>query len=426
MTTHKINFTKASLLKAPLPEKGKLDYYKDMRESGLEMIISGGGAKTFYLYRKINGRPERVKLGRFPDLSVENARKSAQKNKGMIAEGINPNEERRRVRDEYTFKELFDLYMERYSKIHKRSWKYDINEVNKHLPHLFKRKISTITKDEISRLHAKIGKDSGLYQANRILERVRSIFNKGIEWGWQGTNPATGIKKFKEQSRDRFLSGEEMPKFFNALEEEENPIAKDFFKVLLLTGARKTNVLMMRWEDISLKEKTWRIPETKNGDPLTVPLNDYVIDLLKERLKQNTVIPLKSSLKTPISKSLKDSLKQSATIPLKEPISEPYKDKSYKWVFTGNGKDGHLSDPKKAWARLLERSGLENLRMHDLRRTFGSWQAALGANGYIIGKSLGHRSQQSTAIYARLNIDPVRESTDKAIDAMLLKARGEI
>ncbi len=410
MTTHKINFTKASLLKAPLPEKGKLDYYKDLRESGLEMIVTSGGAKTFYLYRKINGKPERVKLGRFPDLSVENARKSAQRNKGMIADGINPNEEKRRVRDEHTFKELFDLYMERYSKIHKRSWKYDINEVNKHLPHWFKRKISTVTKDEVSRLHAKIGKESGIYQANRILERIRSIFNKGIEWGWQGTNPATGIKKFKEQSRDRFLSAEEMPKFFKALEEEENDTARDFFKVLLLTGARKSNVLMMRWQDISLKEKTWRIPETKNGDPLTIPLNDYVIDLLKERLKQNRVIPLDNSTR--------DSLKN--------PVDDTYKDKHFKWVFTGDGKEGYLSDPKKAWARLLERSGLENLRMHDLRRTFGSWQAALGANGYIIGKSLGHKSQQSTAIYARLNIDPVRASTDRAIDAMLLKAKGQI
>lgn len=200
------------------------------------------------------------------------------------------------------------------------------------------------------RLHAKIGKDSGLYQANRILERTRSIFNKAIEWGWRGTNPATGIKKFKEKSRDRFITAEEMPKFFKALEMEENKTARDFFKVLLLTGVRKSNALTMRWDQISFKEKTWRIPETKNGEPLTIPLND----------------------------------------------------------------------PKKAWTRILERAEIKDLRMHDLRRTFGSWQAALGANGYIIGKSLGHKSQQSTAIYARLNLDPVRESADRAIEAMLL------
>lgn len=379
----KFNFTKATLLKAPAPPKGKLYYYKDTREAGLEMIATSGGAKTFYLYRKINGRPERVKLGRFPDMSVENARKAAQRNKGLIASGINPNEEKRRIRDEHTFKQLFDEYMERYSKVHKRSWKYDEREVNKHLPHWFKRKISTITQDEISRLHAKIGKESGIYQANRILERIRGIFNKAIEWGWHGINPATGIKKFKEKARDRFLSAEEMPKFFKALEMEENETARDFFKVLLLTGVRKSNALAMRWEEISFKEKTWRIPETKNGEPLTIPLNGNVVILLKERLKNN----------------------------------------ESEWVFPGDGKTGHLNDPKKAWKRLLNRADLKDLRMHDLRRTFGSWQAALGANGYIIGKSLGHKSQQATAIYARLNLDPVRESTDRAIEAMLFKAQ---
>ena len=384
----KFNFTKAALFKAPASPKGKLDYYKDTREPGLELIATSGGAKTFYLYRKINGRPERVKLGKFPDMSVENARKAAQRNKGLIAAGINPNEEKRRIRDEHTFKELFDEYMERYSKVHKKSWLYDEREVNKHLPHLFKRKISTIKHDEISRLHAKIGKESGLYQANRILERIRSIYNKAIEWGWRGTNPATGIKKFKEKSRDRFITSEEMPKFFKALEREDNKTARDFFKVLLLTGVRKTNALTMRWDQINFKEKIWRIPETKNGEPLTIPLNDHVITLLKERRGN--------------------------------PLKDSFKENLCPWVFPGEGKTGHLNDPKKAWTRLLKRSGIKDLRMHDLRRTFGSWQAALGANGYIIGKSLGHKSQQSTAIYARLNLDPVRASTDRAIEAMLL------
>jgi integrase len=69
--------------------------------------------------------------------------------------------------------------------------------------------------------------------------------------------------------------------------------------------------------------------------------------------------------------------------------------------------------------RILKEAGIADLRIHDLRRTLGSWQAATGANSYIIGKSLGHRSQQSTAVYARLNLDPVRDSVNKATDAML-------
>ena len=85
---------------------------------------------------------------------------------------------------------------------------------------------------------------------------------------------------------------------------------------------------------------------------------------------------------------------------------------------SAESKTGHLVEPKRAWATLLKRANIEDLRLHDLRRTLGSWQAATGANSYIIGKSLNHKSQSATAIYARLDTDPVRASINKATDAM--------
>ena len=378
MASHHLNFTKAALEKAAPPEKGKRDYYYDQREQGLVMAVTPGGSRSFYLYKRVEGRPERIYLGKFPDMSIENARKQAAKTKGKIASGKNPQTEKRAIRDEMTFEALFGEYMEKYSKVHKRSWRYDEREVNKFLSHWFKRKISSITKSEVERLHAEIGKENGLYQANWLLERIRSIFNKAIDWGWEGSNPATGIKKFKEQSRDRFLQPDELPAFFEALANEPNEAARDFFLISLLTGARKSNTLAMRWKDINFTTATWRIEDTKNGDPQTIHLPTQAMEILKER-KLHSESP---------------------------------------WVFPGGGKSGHLADPKKAWTRILTEAGIENLRIHDLRRTLGSYQAATGANGYIIGKSLGHRSQQSTAIYARLNLDPVRESVNKATDAM--------
>lgn len=378
MASHKLNFTKAALLKAPAPAKGKRDYYYDQKEQGLQMAVTPGGSKSFYLYKRVDGRPERILLGRFPDISVENARKLAAEAKGKIAGGKNPQKERRAIRAEMTFEALFGNYMTKYSKVHKRSWRYDEREVNKFLSHWFKRKISSIDRAEVERLHAKIGKENGTTQANRLLERIRSIFNKAIDWGWEGTNPAAGIKKYKEKSRDRFLQPDELPRFFEALENEPNETARDFFMVSLLTGARKSNVLAMRWKDINFHAATWRIEETKNGEAQTVHLPSQAVELLKARKLES------------------DS----------------------PWVFPGSGKSGHLADPKKAWTRILREAGIEDLRIHDLRRTLGSYQAATGANGYIIGKSLGHKSQQSTAIYARLNLDPVRESVNKATDAM--------
>ena len=80
-------------------------------------------------------------------------------------------------------------------------------------------------------------------------------------------------------------------------------------------------------------------------------------------------------------------------------------------------------EPKAGWKRILERAGIKDLRLHDLRRTLGSWQAATGANSFMIGLSLGHKTTQSTAVYARLNLDPVRDSVEKATQAMLQSVR---
>lgn len=378
MPSHHVNFTKAALLRAPDAARGGKDYYYDTREKGLVMAVTPAGTKTFYLYKRIDGKPERVLLGRFPDLTVENARRKAANAKGRIAGGENPQKSKRAIRDEMTFGELFAEYMEKYSKVHKRSWVYDQREVTKFLSHWFNRKISAIEKADVERLHAKLGRDNGVYAANRLLERIRSIYNKAIGWGWRGENPAIGIQKFRERSRDRFLQPDELPRFFEALANEPNEAARDFFMLSLLTGARKSNTLAMRWDEINFHSETWRIELTKNDDPQTVHLPPQAVAILKER-KLHSINP---------------------------------------WVFPGAGAKGHLADPKKAWGRILAEAGIEDLRIHDLRRTLGSWQAATGANSYIIGKSLGHRSQQSTAIYARLNLDPVRESVNKATDAM--------
>jgi len=173
------------------------------------------------------------------------------------------------------------------------------------------------------------------------------------------------------------MQSDELPKFFKALSEEENTTARDYIFISLFTGARRSNVLAMHWDDVNLERATWTIPETKTGESHTIPLMPEVIEILKKRrLNFNP------------------------------------------WVFPSNSKSGHLEDPKKAWKRILEKAGIKDLRIHDLRRSLGSWQAATGANLSIIGKTLAHKNVTTTSIYARLNIDPVRESMAKATEAM--------
>jgi len=382
MVANKFNFTKKALQSLTTTDKKSVVTYHDNKKRGLKLLVRASGTKTFMLYRKIQGRPERVLIGRFPDVTIEQARKQADILNSKIARGINPNEEKRAIRDEMTLGNLFKQYLEKYAKLHKKSWKSDQEQFNRYLHNWKNKKISVVHKNQIQKLHARIGKEHGTYAANRLLALLHSLFNKAIDWGWKHPNPAHGIKKFKEKSRERFIDADELPRFFQSLSEESNEIARDYFLISLLTGARRANVLAMKWGDINLEQAIWIIPygETKTGINYTVPLVAEALSILKQRKEKN--------------------------------------EKNNLWVFPSHGKTGHLIEPKKAWKRILERANISNLRIHDLRRSLGSWQAATGANLSIIGKTLAHKNISTTTIYARLNIDPVRAAMNKATKAM--------
>ena len=383
----RFNFTKKSIEKAKPSGNDQRAYYYDTTTRGLALAVSPAGKKVFVLYRKVAGRPERITIGPYPDLTIEKARKRADELNGSIALGGNPAAKRRTIQDEMTLKELFDAYLDRHAKAHKKSWSSDDSMFKTHLANWSHRKISDIRKTDVLTLHHRIGAGKGghAYAANRVVELLSSMFNKAIEWGWEGENPASRIRAFKERKRDRFLQPEEFPAFWKALIEELNTTARDYFIVSLLTGARRANVQAMRWSEINWPAETWTIPETKSGEPVTVALSPKAIEILERR---------------------KDASNGS------------------EWVFPGLGATGHLIEPKAAWQRICKRAGIEDLRIHDLRRTLGSWQAATGASLPVIGKSLGHKSLGATQVYARLNIDPVRIAVNKAVDAMMLAANG--
>ena len=384
-TKRTVNFTKARIAAEPVPTSGPPAALYDSGEPGLRLLTYGSGKKVFQLYRKFEGRPVKCAIGTWPDISVDQARKSAREMKVRMASGENPNDTLRQARQEMTFADLFAIYMARHAKPAKRTWPEDqrIFDAYLALP-IGGRKLSEITRAKIAEIHAKRGQEAPT-QANRVLALLSSVFGRAIEWGlWEKANPCAGIRHFSETVRDRFLSGDELRRLFLALDEEANGTARDFFRVALLTGARSGNLLEMKWVDIDLDAAIWRIPHTKNGTPQTVTLVPAVVDILKARREQGR----------------------------KEKVVSPY-------VFPGGGRNGHMGEPKSAWRRICARAGIENARIHDLRRTFGSWQAITGASLPIIGKSLNHKNQSTTAIYARLDLDPVRVSVERAANAML-------
>ena len=430
------NFTKAALDALPLPDAGNRLVCHDTKTTGLQIRVSASGVKTFSLYRRIKGgSPERVTLGRYPEMSIEQARRKSAEINAAIEFGANPAEVKRAHKGELTFGDLFKQYLNRHAKTRKRTWEDDEQRYQQYLEKpLGSKKLSSITRQSISLIHSDITKAGHPVVANRVLALISTVFGRTLEWGLVESNPARGIRRNPEKSRDRFLQSNELPRFFTSLAEEPNSTVRDYFLLSLLTGARRSNVLAMRWADINLDEGIWRIPETKNGTPQNVTLSPEALAILGSR---------------------RQATERGAT-----------------YVFPGHGRTGHLMEPHKGWLRIFDRDELtqlvdilktegrqlaeatdpvtgdpitesieaklararrlakqlginiddvriQNLRIHDLRRTLGSWQAKTGASMAIIGKSLNHKSQQTTAIYARLDLDPVRQSVNTATAAML-------
>lgn len=189
MAGNKINFTKAAIYGLPTPSKG-IAIYRDSKERGLSLYITKNRVMTFFVRKRIRGVDKRFIVGNFPEVTVETARKATVNISGAVGEGIDPNEKKKQISKELRFEELFELYINKYAKKHKKSYKENINQYNRYLSKLKKRKISTMRKEDITKLHNFIAARHGLYVNNRALSLIQAMFNKGIEWGWE--EPSTG------------------------------------------------------------------------------------------------------------------------------------------------------------------------------------------------------------------------------------------
>ncbi len=271
--TSRFNFTKTGVAALPGAAPGRRDTHFDTRTRGLMVVVTPGGTKTFYVRRKVNGRSERICIGRFSDWSVERARGRADEINASIGRGENPAEMRRAKRAEMTLDDLFVEYMARNGP-HLRRPDKPRNNYRLYLGHWGLRKLSTIKRHEVDALHKELARTKSHVTANIALRLLHVMFNKAInEWRiWSGDNPAHGIRKLREIPRDRFLLAQEMPFFMMAVELEPNVDVRHLVHLALLTGARRANLLAMRWDQLELDEKVWRIPETKNGTPQLLPL----------------------------------------------------------------------------------------------------------------------------------------------------------
>ncbi|MBA3708090.1 MAG: integrase family protein [Planctomycetes bacterium] len=452
----RFRFTESKVRDLPAPIGARQVRCYDTALPGFCLRVTASGMKVFGVYRKVHGRPMDLTLGRWPGLTVEKARKLAQETMGDIAAGIDPQADKRELREEATLGDLFKDFLELHAKPRKRSWKEDEGLWNRYLVSWRNRRLSAITPADVQAWHGRVGRDHGQGGANRGHSFLRKMFNFARMRGWKGGNPAQGVQRFRERTRERFLDAAELRQFLSALAAEPDRTSRDFFLLALLTGARRSNVLGMRWADLDLDRGLWRIPgeKAKAGDDLVVILAPQVVVLLRERREMVGASPWvlpSPSTRTKTGhfvepKCAWDRIRGRAELSrLVAMIGEKQRWTPAATEQAQQDAEGEVDRIRGAafgrrmpkgtdpWAVVLEKyraqvralhldpehARMRDIRIHDLRRTMGSWQAAAGASLSIIGRSLGHKQVQTTAIYARISLDPVRESVEKATSAML-------
>jgi integrase len=430
MAKKRFAFTGDNVRALAIPSDGRV-YFYDGTVRGLALEVTANGSKSFRVYRKFRGRPVKITLGPFdpnlpetrdlsegvdpldllgnhPSLNVRMARKMAVAVIAELNRGVNPAESH--SRKGISLGEVFKRYSAHLTAEGKKTvpaivwhWQRYLGDLpdtprKKHGSEREKapggvnwqlRAVSDITRADVSRLRLDLAENIGRTTANRVIELLRAMLNFARKHGlYEGQNPAEDVGKFDVPSRERFLQQHEAESFFKALNEEKDRAFADYVRLLLYTGARRGNVLRMRWDEVSLDGALWTVSgeKMKNGDPLTIPLPQQAVGVLRRRAETAN---------------------------------------GNEWVFPGSTPAGHAGPFRAQWARFVNEAKVPDLHVHDLRRSLGSWMANNGASTVITMRALGHRSINAALIYQRLAADPVREAMQKAVTAMEKAAKGK-
>ena len=371
--------TDRTVTKLAKPATGNIIHF-DTEVGGLGVRITAAGARAFVLcYRNRAGRQRRLTIGSFGEWTVGAARAEAKELKRQIDAGGDPLGEKVADRDAPTMAELCQRFaaehLSRKRATTQRHYSGLIERII--LPKLGALKVNEIMFTHIDALHRKITAGGAPYQANRAVAVLSKMFNMVIKLGWRTDNPAKGIERNHEDRRERFLSADELTRLGEALDNHPDRQAAAIIALLLLTGARKGEMLAMRWQDLDLDTGTWTKPSahTKQARIHRVPLSEPARALLT-KLRAETAGDVEH-------------------------------------VFPGR-LSGHRMEIEKRWRQICKAARIKGLRIHDLRHSYASILVSAGYSLPVIGRLLGHTQAQTTHRYAHLTDDPLRRATEQA------------
>jgi integrase len=374
-----MRLTNRVVAKLPVPAQGNRLFYDDtVKGFACRVTDAGGRAFVINYFRKADGRERRFTIGAFPDWSVAAAREEAKRLKREIDGGADPVGAHQESRAAPTIADLAARFEQDYvprkrpstQRVYRQQIRADI------LPAIGRAKVAAVSPADTDGFHHRLSARAPTH-ANRVLAVLSKMFNLAIRWGWRTDNPCRGIERNQEQKRHRYLSGAELKRLTKALTELEDQGAANAVRLLLLTGARRGELLAARWADINLETGVWTKPgaTTKQKTQHRVPLSEAACRLLAE---------------------MKDQAGDDA-----------------EWLFPARG-GGHRPHINEAWIKLRKAADLNGARLHDLRHTFATALASSGWGLPTIGALLGHTTAQTTLRYSHLMDDPLRAATERA------------
>jgi integrase len=365
---------------------------KDDAVKGFGCRVTVNGNRSFTLdYTTREGRQRRITIGDAGNWTTVAARNRARELRREIDQGGDPLGDIEEARAAPTVDQLLDrVEQEHLPRLRPRTRdSYHELLANHVRPHFGKHaKVSAVRGDDIDALHRRISKEGkrGLpapYQANRTIAVLSKCFALAIRWGMRddNDNPCKGTTKNKEYQRRRYLKPEELARLVEAMAAHPNQQAVNAIRLLLLTGARRGEILSMRWADLDLGAGLWSKPpsSTKQKEHHEVPLSAPARQLLA---------------------GIHD-----AFIAKRQQLPE--------YVFPGGGEYGHVMEIKRTWHAICKAAGITNLRVHDLRHSYASELVSGGATLPLIGALLGHSNPNTTNRYAHLYVDPLRAATER-------------
>lgn len=379
-----LKLTKQSVETLAVKEKDYIRFDTDLTGFGIRVMPSG---KRFFLiqYRR-QGRTRRFMIGQFGPITVECARREAQRMLGAVRGGGSDRADRRdQLRQSMTVRQLGERFFREHVEVrcksttqveYKRSVDLFIN------PFFGDQRVLTVTSADIADLHGSYAHIP--YQANRTLGVLSKMMSLAELWGIRDkhTNPCEGVKRYPERKRERFLSLTELHKLGRAFARSkadgtENSYAIAAFRLLLLTGCRLSEIQKLQWRHADLDQAQINLPDSKTGKR-AIHLGNAAVVLLANLPRVN---------------------------------GNPY-------VIIGKVSGQHLTDLQRPWRRIRKAAGLEGVRIHDLRHTFASGGLLVGESLPVIGKLLGHTQVQTTARYAHLATDPLKAAATKISDRL--------